>query len=165
MDDPLNPRLPGRVEKYPRVGHCSRMVNLAPRETRPIGVIKRPCSPQRFSQPPWITEIQPPDLDRRSLRGAPRMAGQRAHPAADGLKFPGDRGSRVAERPGDNVEPSRAGLVRHGITPVSYAGHWPGATSLTLHDCVIPFAVAGRLRLHPQAWEPLIVNGAVSEPC
>src|SRR5262245_39686946 len=128
VDDPLNPCFPGRVEKYPRVGDGSGMVDPPPRETDPIGVIKRLRSLQRFGQPGGIIEVQVPDLNRRVPRGAAGMAGQRADPSARGPKFPGRRRSRVAERPGDNVEPGRSGQVRHAITPVSYAGHGPALT-------------------------------------
>lgn len=127
------------------------MVDLPPRETNPIGVIKRGCSPQRFSQPGGITEVQAPDLNRRFPRGAAGMAGQRAHPAAGGLQFPGDRRSGVAERPGDNVEPSRPGLARHRITPVSYAGH-RDTTSVTVDDHRNPRRSRRSSRLAGRTW-------------
>src|SRR5262249_53407367 len=128
VDDPLNPCFPCRVEKYPGVGDGSGVVDLPPRETDPIGVIKRLGSLQGFGQPSGITEVQAPDLNRRVPRGAAGMAGQCADRAAGGQKLPGDRRSRVAERPGDDVEPGRTSQVRHAITPVSYAGHRPALT-------------------------------------
>jgi hypothetical protein len=117
MHDPRHPRVAGRAEQDPGVGHRRLVVDRASRKAHPVRVVQRPGAAERGGQPGRIGEVERADLDRRATGGAPRVPGDRPHRAARGQEMPGDRRPRVAERAGDDVE-----TTRHGPLPARLTG-------------------------------------------
>ena len=104
MNDPLDPRLPGGIEKHAAVADRVGKLEAAMIEPHPIGVVERRDAAERLDELFRLVEVERRGRQRPRRTGwAARRVGQRPHGASPIEQPPGDLPARVAIGAGDDV--------------------------------------------------------------
>ncbi len=109
------------MEQRARIGDRPAEIGSAVGEADPVRVVEGGGTPERGRQPEHVVKVERTDVQAAAGIGPLRMARQRAHPTPGALEGTGDRGPRVAEGSGHDVEPVGRELGRPDLPlPVPY---------------------------------------------